>query len=1764
MKLPRSTPVFLLLLFAAACTMPEDTRDGQTMESLLIELDGDDRSAWIDDFPDDMPGVDWAKRELGRRVDGSRTATPRARGDLVEAVRAAPAAIVRPLAEQDAVDSEIRAAKARAEASADLDRARNARLAAQNRAESRARILEKAEANLLRLERLEKRIDAIAAKATGAEPDTRGAELAKLRTDLDDAVQRLSQIRSAERRLPPPERPSSGSQAGQDLVTRMEAQREALEAQQRALESMQRRLNGLTEGIEAERAARARSVREAAATKAANEAAVATRRRVEAFEKRFEASLATLAARLDANEQSRTEELTLLRRELGDAISGFVTASAKVDDRARDVLPGFARDLAAIRRRLAASEDRAGLVRNELAGNIAAMRKALETRASAAEKDASSAAKAVDTRLGARLDALAESLTKQDTRRRSELASIAALIESREATIEKEREASLRAVAAFEKRFQAALATLDGRMQAAAQERKQELQGLRKELGDAIAKAPAGAGAPKDGQPVVAGFSGELKAIRERLSTTSTRADESREKLSASVAELRRMLEARSAPVPKPIDEALAKRLEALVASLDEQEAALERELTTMRKQLADRETELAKREEARSKEFLARLDGLRDEVFEGFDRRQKQLEARLASDKRGDEIKKQIEALRRDFVARLEAQRIELAKRTAGAPGPSAIDTKSVTARIEALRDEVFAKLDARQKTLEARLAENARVEDLTQQLQGLREDFLTRLDAQRVALLAEAAKAEAARTAGFAERFAALEKTTSEVSASASKEIAAKLDGMLDDVLTKLEKRQTALEARVADDPRATLLSKQLESVAKDLEQRLSAQRDEIAKAAAAAEEKRAAEAARLLASIEKRAAASGGDASKSILTRLEGMRSDLLAKIDERQKALEARIAREPNAPDLAKQVEQVRTAMKAELAEQSDRIAKQVETLETKRSEEIASRFAAFETSSKKADAEAATSLTSMISSVREDLTKSLAERGKEVERLRKELAASDSKRAEEVTTRFEMLETRSNAEAEASKAVLGSLASLRGEMTKMADERDKLLAGMRKDLGSVGDDLRAQLAKREAADLAKTEASEKDERARFTKLQKDLETRLDEQRRAFDAMWKERAAAIEAERVRELAREDALSRRLADLEKTMQQRFTAQTQSFASKLEQVGDPGPAIVEEFAKMQARGAEYAKTLEAVQKELAELGRASKSRALQDLDRRLATLQSDLGTRFETQRVDFARRLADAVKPNDEMKERVDTLIGQSLALTKRIEGMSARLAEMRVGAATGAGGTAGAEAVRKALEPLTSDIRDDVRKKLAEQRGAFEKALEAQQTALVEQFERERKSLVDAVKSSAGAGASPALETQLRAIDARFAAERKAFADMLDKSQTRVSQAIEDRLSELAGSAKSGGAVPGIVREIDELRSQLEKAEVARARNRKDMILRLDALGSSLGSLRTRLATSGAPAFVADDRGAARNAAARNTAASKDGASRDGAGTREPAEKRGSDAETGADGGSKTRFASNEGKDDRSPRGVTRLEGDVGRARRVGSGPADPNARPGTMPRDEAPTNFWRKITSSQWLPWGLGIAALLALLMLLFRSEKEAEPPVAKRRPAAGERRAPTPTGAGTRGGRAYDAPRADSPHVPKTEEASASDAAIPKELLEETVAALMSELPDDPKLFEGPSSKTSEPSQPLSVSSLAGGIAGGPRVQSLRLAAEEVGAKGETRVARHLALDRRVLVEPAPKVELRADGGLAVRFYVRGDLDAAAMAEILEAVRKRAS
>ncbi|HMQ22241.1 MAG TPA: hypothetical protein PKE00_07120, partial [Planctomycetota bacterium] len=530
---------------------------------------------------------------------------------------------------------------------------------------------------------------------------------------------------------------------------------------------------------------------------------------------------------------------------------------------------------------------------------------------------------------------------------------------------------------------------------------------------------------------------------------------------------------------------------------------------------------------------------------------------------------------------------------------------------------------------------------------------------------------------------------------------------------------------------------------------------------------------------------------DNQRAVLARVDELRTEVFAKLEARHSELTKLLSDDTRAADLSKRIDDLR---------------KDASTLKDVRAE-----FAAFGAKA-------------------EDRSKAVAT---QVDKLRAELVTKIDERQKELVTKI--------ANDAKTAQISESVAALRSDLDKRLQDQAKLLVDR---LDGLETKRREDFEKRLAAFEAGAVKSEQKSEERFAKLQSEVTKNLDGQRSVFEQLWKERSTQMAEEKERELAREDALARRLGEIEKAMKERFDLQQRSISAKLEEVSDPGPILIDRFTKLQDQGTVLAKALESMHMEVKDLKVTNPSAAVASLDARVAAVQTELATRFEAQRSDFARRLAEAVKPSDDMRTRADPLIEQSVGLTRRIDSMNARIAELQVTKLTGAGGAAGADAVKSALAPLTTSLRDDVVARFEEQNRAFRKELADQKQAFEAKIDAEREALLGAIsKRDTGGTSDSALVKQLNELETRLRQERKAFTDALDQKHDEVSKSLEQRLETLVAKASPGG-VPGVAREIEDLRKQLERAELERARNRKDMILRLDALGSSLSVLRSNL--------------------------------------------------------------------------------------------------------------------------------------------------------------------------------------------------------------------------------------------------------------------------------------------------------------------------------
>lgn len=189
-----------------------------------------------------------------------------------------------------------------------------------------------------------------------------------------------------------------------------------------------------------------------------------------------------------------------------------------------------------------------------------------------------------------------------------------------------------------------------------------------------------------------------------------------------------------------------------------------------------------------------------------------------------------------------------------------------------------------------------------------------------------------------------------------------------------------------------------------------------------------------------------------------------------------------------------------------------------------------------------------------------------------------------------------------------------------------------------------------------------------------------------------------------------------------------------------------------------------------------------------------------------------------------------------------------------------------------------------------------------------------------------------------------------------------------------------------------------------------------------------------------------------------------------------------------------------------------------------------RAGAVPGAADGAGLWR--SPFFWIPTGL---ALVLLLWLLFRREPASAPVGARQDRGGGIVRAETGS---------EPAPLPPEPR-PRTAPSGGG----------RTVEGEVRALPVVPAPGGGsrnPRPGNGSPGEPA------------PRVQSLRIPSERTVPGGDVAVRGLLECDRRVLVEPAPRIEVRPDGSLSVRFYVRGQVDAREADELTEACRALAS
>jgi hypothetical protein len=164
------------------------------------------------------------------------------------------------------------------------------------------------------------------------------------------------------------------------------------------------------------------------------------------------------------------------------------------------------------------------------------------------------------------------------------------------------------------------------------------------------------------------------------------------------------------------------------------------------------------------------------------------------------------------------------------------------------------------------------------------------------------------------------------------------------------------------------------------------------------------------------------------------------------------------------------------------------------------------------------------------------------------------------------------------------------------------------------------------------------------------------------------------------------------------------------------------------------------------------------------------------------------------------------------------------------------------------------------------------------------------------------------------------------------------------------------------------------------------------------------------------------------------------------------------------------------------------------------------------------FW----SGPW-PWALGVAALAFLVWLLFRKEK---------------------TEPGLLDDEVFVLQEETSPSPREESRRLAAEA------LGESAVVAAPEPPKPPP--PAPPPAEAPPMEPA------------PRVQSLRISSEDTITGGDVAVRGLLQCDPRVLVEPEPRVELRSDGSLSIRFYVRGQVDPREAEELARACRALAA
>ncbi len=202
------------------------------------------------------------------------------------------------------------------------------------------------------------------------------------------------------------------------------------------------------------------------------------------------------------------------------------------------------------------------------------------------------------------------------------------------------------------------------------------------------------------------------------------------------------------------------------------------------------------------------------------------------------------------------------------------------------------------------------------------------------------------------------------------------------------------------------------------------------------------------------------------------------------------------------------------------------------------------------------------------------------------------------------------------------------------------------------------------------------------------------------------------------------------------------------------------------------------------------------------------------------------------------------------------------------------------------------------------------------------------------------------------------------------------------------------------------------------------------------------------------------------------------------------------------------------------------------RIVSGPADGGGTGGAAPKQAASSKVRSdKLWDRAWI-WIPGAALLLLLLFLLFR--KGDDEVVAEEALDEDE---------------VFIVPdlESDLDQIP----ASETDRLVEEALDDRTLASVTARTSVSTGVAPRPNGA------PVAVDEA-------PRVQSLRIPPEDAVAGGDAAVRGLLECDPRVLVEPAPRIEQRADGSLSIRFYVRGHVEQRDAEELTTRCRMLAS